>query len=273
MGSQELRFEPGALKAGEYSIDVGSAGSTTLVCQTLLPALCLLGKPFRLSFFGGTHNNAAPCLDFLEKVYLAHLQSMGLQFEIHRKRRGFFPAGGGEWHLEVNPPSRFTPLHLLERGNYRGIQGVIMAPKIPREVAIRQQVLLCQTLGLRENQVQIDDCPDSVGPGNVVLLNVKYDHCLEIITQFGARTLLAEHVARSAVSDLREYQKTMAPVGEHLADQLLLPLALGQGGRFLTGPISSHLSTNLQTIKLFLPKHFMVQENQDRTVHIELAGD
>jgi RNA 3'-terminal phosphate cyclase (ATP) len=273
IGSQELRFEPRSMTVGEYAIDVGSAGSTTLVCQTVLPALCLLGKPFRLSFFGGTHNGMAPCLDFFEQVYLARLQTMGLRFELLRKRRGFYPAGGGEWHLEVHPPARFAPVHLMERGAFRGLQAVIMAPQIPRDVAIRQQTLLCETLGLRENQVRIDDCPDSMGPGNVVLLQAHYEHCCEMITHFGARTILAEHVARGAIAELRDYQKTLAPVGEHLADQLLLPMALGQGGCFLTGRMSSHLKTNLHTLRLFLPQRFLVQENADGTTRLEWPGD
>src|SRR5258706_4645554 len=117
LGSTELLFRPGAIRGGDYHFAIGSAGSTTLVFQTiLLPLILGTTTPSRLSFEGGTHNPMAPPFDFLERVFLPLLARMGAHVDVALARHGFYPAGGGEWSATVHPVERLQRLDLLERG-------------------------------------------------------------------------------------------------------------------------------------------------------------
>ncbi len=271
IGSTNLSFRPGPMIPGEYKFSVGTAGSSTLVFQTLMPALLMTGKPFAFSLEGGTHNPASPCLDFLDKVYLACLQRMGVEAKITVERRGFYPAGGGKWKVEVVPPAAMLPLEILERGKFLSQHVCVVWSKIPAHVPERESAYLKGKLGLQEGQIRIEEATDSLGPGNVILAELRYENISEIVTGFGEYGVGSETVAEEVVRACREYQKSGAPVGEHLADQLLLPMALGAGGVFRTMPLSSHSRTNIETIGRFLDKGIEVRELEGRVVEVRIA--
>jgi RNA 3'-terminal phosphate cyclase (ATP) len=268
IGSMELAFRPGPMIPGEYRFSVGTAGSTTLVFQTLMPALVTTGKPFALTLEGGTHNPASPCLDFLEQVYLACLKRMGVESRVAVERRGFYPAGGGLWSVAVDPPSRLGSLEILQRGEFLSQRARIIWSKIPRGVAERERAHLQAKLGLPAERILIEEARDSIGPGNVVLLELGYADIMEIVSGFGAMGVTSESVVDEAVRECREYQKNGAPVGEHLADQLLLPMALGGGGRFRTLPLSSHTRTQIETIGRFLERKIEVREVEAKVFEV-----
>jgi RNA 3'-terminal phosphate cyclase (ATP) len=260
LGSTRLTFRPGPMIPGEYSFSVGTAGSSTLVFQTLMPALLMTGRPFAFTLEGGTHNPASPCLDFLEKVYLACLKRMGVEARIIVERRGFYPAGGGKWTVEVDPPAKMGRLEILERGGFLSLQARILWSKIPPGVAERERAYLQAKLGLQPGEIAFEEARDSIGPGNVVLVELRYENITEIMTGYGSFGVSSEAVADGVVEECRAYQKHGAPVGEHLADQLLLPMALAGGGRFRTMPLSPHARTNIETIGQFLDRNIEVRE-------------
>ncbi len=260
MGSQGLVFRPGPMLPGEYKFAVGTAGSSTLVFQTLMPALIMTGKPFALGLEGGTHNPAAPCLDFLDRVYLAALKRIGVTAEITVERRGFFPLGGGKWRVEVTPPASFSPLHIGERGSLKAMTVRIIWSKIPPQVAERAQSHLLAKLGLESHRVTVAEDAGSPGPGHVILGELQYDNVSEIITGFGAFGASPEALADGVIADMRRYESRLAPVGSHLADQLLLPMALGAGGSFRTSALTAHCRTNIGTIGRFLNRPIVVRE-------------
>jgi RNA 3'-terminal phosphate cyclase (ATP) len=253
VGSQELTFAPGALRAGEFHFQVGTAGSTTLVLQTLLPALLSAPGPTTVVLEGGTHNPFAPPFDFLQRAFLPQLQRMGGQVELRLERAGFHPAGGGRVVAEVTP-GPLQPLQLLERGKARPIRARALSAKLPPHVGERELRVLRDRLGLPEAQVRADDVA-SYGPGNVVLVELPFEHVTEVTTGFGRRGLPAEEVAAAAAEDALAYLGHGAPVGVHLADQLLLPMALAGGGAFRTAEPSLHTRTNAEVIARFLPVH------------------
>ena len=270
IGSTDLLFRPGPMIPGEYKFSVGTAGSSTLVFQTLMPALLLTGKPFVLTLEGGTHNPASPCLDFLEKVYLACLKRMGVEAEITVERRGFYPAGGGKWTVEVMPPTVLRPLEVLERGTFLSQQAKVIWSKIPAIVPERERAYLKSRLGLQDGQIRIEEATDSIGPGNVIVAELHYENIAEVVSGFGEFGVASETVADAVVQECREYQKHGAPVGQHLADQLLLPMALGAGGVFRTLPLTLHSRTNIETIGRFLPRPIEVQTLEGKIVEVRI---
>jgi RNA 3'-terminal phosphate cyclase (ATP) len=127
----------------------------------LMPALLTTGRPFAFTLEGGTHNPASPCLDFLDKVYLASLKRMGVEARITVERRGFYPAGGGRWTVAVDPPPKLAPLEILERGEFLSQRASVFWSKIPPSVAERERAHLKSRLGLEEGQIMIEKARDS----------------------------------------------------------------------------------------------------------------
>jgi len=258
--SATLDFEPRAVQAGAHSFDVGSAGSTTLVLETVLPALLLAKAPSRLTLFGGTHNPLAPPFDFVARVLVPVLARMGARVRVELVRHGFYPAGGGEMRAEI-VPSPLAPLLLTERGPTVRRRAEALVSNLPFAIAERE----LRVVGWEDAAA----LPvESAGPGNVVMLHVETKHASELVTGFGAKGVPAEHVAKGAVAEMERYLAADVPVGEHLADQLLVPMALAGGGGFRTLALSSHARTNAALIERFLPVRFALSAG---TVRIEGA--
>jgi RNA 3'-terminal phosphate cyclase (ATP) len=260
LGSTVLSFQPGPMNPGQYSFSVGSAGSSTLVFQTLMPALMTTGRPFELTLEGGTHNPAAPTLDFLERVYLAAIRSMGVEATIKVERRGFFPNGGGKWTVVVNPPAALMPLQLSERGQLLGQTAKVLWNRIPAQNSQRARSHLSTNLGWNPADIELEEAIESPGPGNVIMAELRYESITEMVTAFNPFGASPEAVCDGLMVDVRRYQDSGVPVGLRLADQLLLPMALGAGGVFRTLPLSMHSRTNIHTIGRFLERKIEVIE-------------
>lgn len=250
-GSRALTFRPGRLAAGEYSFDIGSAGSCTLVFQTVLPALLTAAGESRVRIFGGTHNNASPPFDFLSRSFLPLLARMGANVDLTLASYGFYPRGGGEIRSRIVPAKKLGALELTLRGALvRGFAEAYVAA-IPVHVAQRELQVIRRQLGFAQADLLLRALPNDVGPGNAVTITLEHEHVTEVFTGFGEKGVPAEIVAERAVSGARAYLAAGAPVDEHLADQLLLPLALGSGGSFVARAITPHLRSNAAVIERF----------------------
>lgn len=252
LGSGELVFQPGAVHAGEYHFCIGTAGSATLVLQTILPPLLRASGESRIVIEGGTHNPMAPPFDFLDRTFAPLLNRIGPRMTPRLIQPGFFPAGGGAIAAEITPPRQWRRLELTERAAPRGRRARALVAKLPTEIGRRELEVVRERLGWSPAELAVEEIRDSRGPGNVLLLELSYENVTETITAFGERGVRAEAVAEAAVAEARAYLAGDAPVGEHLADQLLLPLALGAGGTYRAAAISSHARTNLTIIQMFL---------------------
>ncbi|MCB1633619.1 MAG: RNA 3'-terminal phosphate cyclase [Xanthomonadales bacterium] len=250
LGSTELTFVPHALCGGSHHFAIGSAGSTTLVLQTVLPLLLCADQPSRLSIEGGTHNPMAPSVDFLQQAFLPQLQRMGADLDLQLERHGFFPMGGGRIVLQARP-GRLQPLSLLERGDAAGIDVLAITAGLPAHIGLREATAVADHYGLRRERLQPVDLGPRYGTGNVLALAARFANVTEWVTRFGERGLRAEQVAERACRELDGYLAHNGAVGEHLADQLLLPLWLAGGGEFTTGAPSSHLQTNADVLRQF----------------------
>ena len=252
IGSGELTFAPGEVVPGEYGFAIGTAGSTSLVLQTVLPALMLASGPSVLRLEGGTHNPFAPPFGFLEKAFLPLLSKMGPQIKAELECPGFYPAGGGRVGFTISPTRKLAPFDLRERGEIRARRAKASVASLPVSIAERELAVIGQMLSWSAEWLQPEVIRNSCGPGNFVSIEIETEQVTEVFTGFGERGVSAEAVAEKAVKEARRYLASEAAIGEYLADQLLIPMALAGGGSFTTCHLSRHALTNIEIIHKFL---------------------
>jgi RNA 3'-terminal phosphate cyclase (ATP) len=263
MGSRELVFRPERIRGGEFRFAVGTAGSTTLVLQTVLPALVLAAEPSRLTLEGGTHNPFAPPFDFLARTFLPQLARFGPKVEATLHRPGFYPAGGGRMEIAIAPVPRLQPVTLLERGADAGRHVAAHLAGLPAGIAERAFSQVLKRMGWEREICEVAEHSPDCGPGFVLVTEVASEHIVETFTGFGEKGVRCEDVADAMVDQVRKYLATSAPVGEYLADQLMLPLALAGRGAFRALGLSRHAQTNMEVIQQFLPIRFEVKTAEE----------
>jgi RNA 3'-terminal phosphate cyclase (ATP) len=175
---------------------------------------------------------------------------MGGHVDLRLERHGFYPAGGGRVVLELSP-ARLSPIEILDAGPVRRRRARAILSRLATHVGDRELAVVRERLGWRADECEVVDAR-SPGPGNALLLEIERDGCGEMTIGFGEKGTRAELVAETACRELEGLLASGMPVGEHLADQLLLPMALAGGGRFRAVPPSLHTTTNAEVIQRFL---------------------
>lgn len=259
LGSKSLVFEPQEIRGGVFELAIGSAGSTTLVFQTVWPALIRAAEKSRVVLSGGTHNPSAPTFDYLAEVYLPLLRRMGLSIEAKLMRPGFYPAGGGRWQATVHPAGELMALFVEERGEIEDRQVRADVAGLPFDVATREIATATRLLSWPETAGTARTV-DADGHGNVVSVTCRSAHVADMFVGFGTRDRSAETVAEGVVDEVRSYLIAGVPVGPHLADQLLVPMALCGAGAFVTQRPTAHTLSNIAVIEKFLPVEFTVED-------------
>jgi len=269
--SGRVRFEPGTVKAGRYHFAVGTAGSALLVLQTILPALMLASGDSEVTIEGGTHNSKSPPFDFLEAAFLPLLNQMGPEVTIELIRPGFYPAGGGKLVARIHPATSLRPLELLEVGERKPLRARARVAGMPRGVAHQELLTLREHLPIEWQDTRIEEVERPIGPGNSLHVFAECGPLTEVFTGFGERKVDAVRVAERVAEEVKAYLAHEVPVGEHLADQLLLPLALAGGGRFRATPASLHTTTNIDVIRAFVDVPFSITELSPDGGPVEVA--
>jgi RNA 3'-terminal phosphate cyclase (ATP) len=277
VGATAFTFHPGPVAPGDYTFPIGTAGSTMLVLQTILPPLLIARASSTLAFEGGTHNVHAPPYEFIAKTFLPLVNRMGAHVNVELARYGFYPPGGGRIDVSVEPAGdgRLTPLELPARGEIRARRARALVVKLPPAVGERELGVVSERLGWGEragDELRVETSRNAVSPGNVLTLEIESEHLTEVFTGIGERGVRAETVAERAAGEARAYLETGAPVGEHLADQLLIPLALAGGGSYTTGRPSLHTTTNIEVIKMFLDVEITARPLDGDVWKIEIFG-
>ncbi len=270
VGSTEFTFHPGTVTPGEFTFDVGTAGSTTLVLQTVLPPLMIASAPSVLRFEGGTHNVHAPPYDFLERTFLPLVSRLGPQIMIELGRYGFYPPGGGRFDVFIEPATHRFQLELTERGRILAKRARALVVNLPDSMAERELTVVKEKMGLSDEQLQPEISDNAISRGTAVMIEIETEHLTEVFTSIGERGVRAEVIAEQAADEALDYLRAQAPVGEHLADQLLIPLALCSGGKFATTKVSLHTQTNIEVIKKFLDVEITVAESTHGASIIEV---
>lgn len=262
-GAQTLVFEPGPVRAGEHEFKVGSAGSCTLVLQTLWPALLRAGAPSRVAVEGGTHNPMAPPFHFIARSFAPLVRRLGGGVELQLQRLGFYPAGGGRIEAGFYPAAEgLRPFDLPARGERRAAFAESLVPGIPAKVAVRELEALGRALGWSGEQLRTPAVRQNEGPGNALMATLEHAHVTEVFTSFGEKTVSAEQVARALALEVRRYLRGgSAALGPYLADQWALPLALavtdsGRAAHYSCTELTAHAHSNFAVIERFLPLRF-----------------
>jgi RNA 3'-terminal phosphate cyclase (ATP) len=277
IGSQELQFHPGsAPQPGSFCWDVaetagkGSAGSVGLVFQTVFLPLALAAGSSEIVLRGGTHVAWSPHVSYLEQVYLPALACCDLKAVLNLKAWGFYPVGGGELVVHIDPQGTETrPLSLTERAPLRRIWGTAAVSNLPSHIPQRMANRAMNVLAEKGLKAHVEaKHVRAKGPGVGIFLFTEDENGMRAgFTAYGRKGLPAEHVAEAACEELLVYYRSGAPVDSHLADQLVLPLAFASGmSRFTTSQVTEHLRTNMWVVERFGQATF---EMTDTTITVE----
>ena len=260
LGSTELTFTPHTVQSGHYHFPIGSAGSTMLVLQTLLPVLMVQDQPSTLRIEGGTHNPMAPTVDFIQRCFLPVLAKIGVEVQINCPQAGFFPVGGGIIEVSIQPWTDRKALTLLDRGELIALNAYAGVQRIDPNIAERELHTLGKQLVLSSQQIiNVDGC----GQGNTAFVEVVSQQHTEVFSILGEMGKTAEQIANRLAGKVKRYLHQTAVVDEYLADQLLLPLALGQGGQYRCRTISEHTRTQAMMIQRFLSVDIVIDEQSE----------
>ncbi len=264
VGSRELSFAPGAYEPRDMALDIGTAGSTGLVLQTLhLPLALRTRNAVRLTLVGGTFNPKAPAYTFLEATWRGYLWAFGMPMALAMPVAGFYPRGGGRLEAWIEPASP-RPWVQLGRGPLRRVRGTAGVANLRDDIARRMRDRATRRLEEAGLTAEIELVRWS-SPGQGAALSLIAEHDGTIPAAFvglGERGKPSEAVADEAVDQLLAFEAVAgAAVDPHSADQILLPLAFAPGrSEFTVSEITEHLRTNVETIRAFLDRPITVEE-------------
>ena len=278
LGSQILDFQPGKIQGGNFSFDIGSAGSASLVIQTIMPPLFLAEKSSTVTVSGGTHNPMSPPYDFFERTFLPSIAESGFNAKCRLLKYGFFPAGGGKIKIDVQPWDKesASAIDFCQPAEKFSISAIVYTARLPSHIADRQRGLLLRSplayqgdekirlsQPLKFEDIELVDVTDSDGPGNCVMILLSGENRKTVFIAFGEKGKPSEKVIREAVNLTTEFLKSEAAIDHFLGDQLLIYMAMASGGAFVTDKLSSHLQTNIEVIKKFLSVDFRVEQREN----------
>ena len=253
LDSESLTFDPKSTPEGHVGIDIGTAGSITLLFDTLFPLAVGLSEPFAVSVTGGTEVKWSPPLSTYTRVKLPLCRAFGLQAAIERHRTGFYPAGGGRATMYLSPSS-LSPIRLTERGTLEGIR---LYSRESHHLA--DQSVAKRQAGTARSELEALDLPvveesvttaDTDSPGSALAIVLEYEHTRAGFDALGERGKPAEEVATDAVESARQFHEGTAAVDRHIADQLLVFLALA-GGEVLIPEMTDHVETSIELLETF----------------------
>ena len=270
IGSTELVFRAGKVRDGSYHFPIGTAGSTTLLLQTLLPALWQAQEESILKLEGGTHNPMAPPFEFIARVFLPMMARMGGIASVELESAGFAPAGGGVLHARIQPSPKLRPLELMSRGELGETRIRVLTRHLPLSIAGRMLDAALEQFPSKD--AAVESCEPGPGAGICCLVEAEFGGLRELTSSFGENGVAAEKVAHHATKAMNDFIGCGAPVGRCLADQLLLPVALAGGGSFSTMAPDAHVPTNIAVIEKFLPVRFTLTR-EARGVHVVEARE
>ncbi len=268
LGATEVCFYPGRTQPGRYTFDVSrlaaSAGSTSLIFQTVLLPLAFAAAASPIALKGGTHVAWSPPSDYLQEVFLPAVAPMGIQVKMNILRRGFYPIGGGELEMIVEPSHvPLRPLRVEEKGGLKHLGITSMAANLPLSIAKRQMDRAINRLtehGLTpQGKTQMVESP---GKGTFCFILAEFEKVRAGFSALGEIRKRAEQVADEAVEAFLRYWNGQGALDRHLADQVVLPMALADGESAVTvAEVSEHLKTNLWVTEQFIPVKFILKKD------------
>jgi len=252
--STSLAFTPRTIKGGRYRFEISTAGAACMLFGAVLPALLFAPQPSEVTITGGTHVPFSPPFHYLDKVFLPGLRKIGGEADLELVRWGFYPKGGGEIRARVKPCRRLQAVQLAKRGKLENLQLAACSANLPEHIARREIGHVEMSLEPYRDLLFSEALAcQAYSPGNFIFLQADYEHAAAGFSALGRRGKPAEEVAQDACRAFRDFEKTEATVDSHLADQLILYLALAHGNSlFIAEKVTGHLTTNITIIRKFL---------------------
>ncbi|MDD5095992.1 MAG: RNA 3'-terminal phosphate cyclase [Candidatus ainarchaeum sp.] len=246
--SHELSYTPSGIIGGKYEFNIGTAGSSILVAQTVLPLLLSASKPSEVKITGGTHNPKAPSYDYFDRVFLPALNSMGCSVEAEMLRAGYYPSGGGEIRLKVKP-SKPKPTDYWTRVPFPQTQAIISLANLPMLIAVREKKIFVHN-NINRVYVREEKCNDK---GNSILAYRGFVG----FQVMGEKGKPSEKVGEECFNGIRD--EGDVDVDHRLADQLLIYAFLAGKTTYKTSRISSHTATSINITGKFLHRGFSIE--------------
>lgn len=278
-GSMELVFRPGPVRHGEHSFDVSekmpSAGSASLVFQTVALPLAFAPGRSSLTIKGGTHVEWSPPADYIKEVFLPSAFRMGFSADLHNPIMGYYPAGGGEIHSTIIPSREpLKALSVAERGPLVRVRVRSTVSNLPLSIATRQLKRVearLEPLGLMIEKKK-EEAP-SPGKGSFVFISAEYENIVAGFSALGAIGKKAEAVGDEASDRFLSYFHKTGALDPHLSDQLAPLMALASGeSRATVSEVTAHLTTNIRVIEEFLPVKFTLKGAGGEEGEVSVAG-
>ena len=273
-GSIELLFEPGEVKAGDYFFDIGTAGSTSLLLQAIIPPLIFAKHTSSLTLKGGTHVPFSPPFHYISEVFIPILNKLGIEVKATIESYGFYPKGGGKVHVEIKTADKIEAANYLERGQLTKVYGLSGVGNLPFSIAERQKnaalaILISQGINAEIETISVS----TPGQGTFMFLGAATENCLAGFSSLGERGKKAELVGEEAAKKFLDYYSTSACLDRHLADQIVLYLGVAKGeSSFTTAEISGHLLTNLWVIEKFLGIRYSIEGEIGKPGRVTIEG-
>lgn len=281
VGSRELTFIPSRPKAGSFSFDVGTAGSTTLVLQSLMPVAALAPSNIAVEIKGGTDNPMAPPVDYVERVLVPALLRMGYRCKVSTLRRGFYPRGGGVVRASMEPVEHLSPIYMDGRRGEVKVRGIAYSCRLPGHIVermvkaaydrLREGGVNCIEIEREVLQPGHPKC--SLDPGCGILLVAEGEGCIMGSDCLGERGKPAEVVGKEAADSLLRQLETQASVDKHLGDQLVVYMALARGrSKIRVSELTLHAATCVEVVRRLLGVTIRVEGELGGPALIECEG-
>ncbi|MEM5829604.1 MAG: RNA 3'-terminal phosphate cyclase [Candidatus Aenigmatarchaeota archaeon] len=271
-GSMEVEFRPKKFDVKDKTIDIGTAGSISLLLQTLTPMLVFANKKVTLEIIGGTAGLGSPTIEFTKFVTFPILNKLGLPLpEIEILKQGFYPRGGGRVRITFTPIKLLTSVNLTDPGKILAIKGISIAGSLPESVALRQAEAAKQVLSKITENVQIQHFSVATySQGTSITLWAETENSILGVDNLGKRGVRAEDIGRTAAQDLMKSIQSKAALDKFMADQIIPFLALAHGKSLVTvEEITQHCISNIFVCEKILGCKFSVDKINRR---IEVEG-
>lgn len=275
IGSTELTFSPREVKSGSFTFDVGTAGSTALIMQTLLPALIFSQEKATITLRGGTHVPFSPSFHYLDGIFIPWLKRLGMEVRLSIEAYGFYPKGGGVIAAEIFPAGEIEPLRVTERGKVIGVYGYSGVGNLPLTIAERQRRGCVERIessypGKFPIDIELQEVP-TPGQGTFIFLGAEAERVRAGFTGIGERGKRAEIVGEEVANEFLDYYAADAALDPHLPDQLVLYLSMcRERSEFTTSRITQHLLTNLWAIGRFHKFDYAVEGEIGRSGKVKV---
>ncbi|MEE8638049.1 MAG: RNA 3'-terminal phosphate cyclase [Candidatus Margulisiibacteriota bacterium] len=277
--SQRIVLHPGKIQSGSYEFDVmkvkSSAGSTGMIFQQIAPVLAFGNKNSNVVLKGGTHTDWAPPIDYLQDIFLPTAAKMGFHASLDIERWGWFPIGQGIVKAKIQPvQGKLRAIELTDRGKLKRISGLSLVSRLPLSIAERERDKALQRLkdvGHWTLDIETKSVP-SLGTGNYFCLIAEFENSIAGFSSLGKIGKRAEKVADEAADQLIKYYKSKACIEKHLANQLILYMALAEGKSLFSSEISNHVLTNIWVVEQFLPVKFVIKGKPGEVGSVSVKG-